>query len=325
MRDPEEWNALVASLPIHSLMQSRGWAAVQEALGFRPEAVALQRDGRLEAAALCVRRPLPGGFHGIYVPRGPALRAPEVLAGAARALARRDPGAVYVRVEPECPAEDLGALPHLRPAFSPLPEFTYRLDLSGGRAAALARIPRQARYLMRLGPKRGLEIGEEEDAGVLHDLLLATRRRVGRLAIPSREECHRFLALLRQPQGGARLLVARHQGRPVAALLLAWFGQRGYGFLTANDAEAAELRPTHALHARALDLLAEQGQTLYDLHGVPGPPGVRHSASGLGEFKRRFGGPLVRFARLDQPGSWLYGPFHALETARDRWLRRRRR
>lgn len=324
MADPAEWNRLVAGLPVRSLLQSWGWGTVQERLGWRPEALALERAGEPLGAALCLRKSLARRLHRLFVPRGPALAGPEHFLEAVEALARRDPAAVYLRVEPECPAEDLPADPRLQVAPSRPLEYTYLLDLSGGLEAALARIPRGARYGMLLGRRRGLSVEAEDDPAVLHGLLAETSRRNPLAPLPDRSSCEALLAGLRQPQGGAAVLVARSEGRPLAALLLAWFAGRGYALLAGSNRERPSLRPSHALYLGAVERLVAEGMREFDLHGAPGPTVEGHSAAGVREFKRQFGGRLVHFGRWDRPRPWLYPPFRLLEALREARNRRRR-
>jgi vancomycin resistance protein VanK len=118
----------------------------------------------------------------------------------------------------------------------------------------------------------------------------------------------------------ARLDVAVHDGRVLAAALTVRTGSRVcylYGGSTAQD---REVRAANALHWQLAVRAAAQGATVYDLRGVA--PGLRPDdpAAGLLRFKAGLGGTAVEYV-----GEWehvlrpaWYRAYRAYRAARGR-------
>lgn len=113
-------------------------------------------------------------------------------------------------------------------------------------------------------------------------LHLATRRRQG---VPMQPR--RFFSLIRREliDGGlGSVLVARHEGRPIAAaLFLHWNGTTIYKF-GASDAASWDVRPNHAIFARAIDDAIDRGDRRFDFGRTD------LGNDGLRAFKRSWGG-----------------------------------
>ena len=112
---------------------------------------------------------------------------------------------------------------------------------------------------------------------------------------------------------GARLLLAEHDGRPVAAQMAIAHGDVVTNVAAGRADEPADVRPNELLHLAAMGWGRERGAGLYDLNGVD-LAGDERSAEGGGtaggegvtHFKLGLGGEVVRF-----PGAYdrLLVPF----------------
>ncbi len=101
-----EWNESIAGLPGAHILQTWEWGQFKSHYGWQP-LPQLWRDenGQVRAAALVLRRAMPGGFSVLYVPRGPLVdwndRAwSRRVMGDLQALARKL-GAIFIKIDPE--------------------------------------------------------------------------------------------------------------------------------------------------------------------------------------------------------------------------------
>jgi lipid II:glycine glycyltransferase (peptidoglycan interpeptide bridge formation enzyme) len=116
------WNELIYNLPSPHVLQTREWAAVKKAFGWKPLPVLwveeggdlrlirdpeeAEPDGTVQAAALILRRGVGLGINILYVPKGPLLADwtdPELRKRVVRDLVRiaREQGAVFVKMDPD--------------------------------------------------------------------------------------------------------------------------------------------------------------------------------------------------------------------------------
>jgi lipid II:glycine glycyltransferase (peptidoglycan interpeptide bridge formation enzyme) len=132
------------------------------------------------------------------------------------------------------------------------------------------------------------------------------------------------------PAGQGRLLLAEHEGRLLAALVVFALDETACYMYGASSNEGRKLMPTYLLQWEAMLWAKEKGCRFYDLWGVPDEDEsvlesefTRRSDGlwGVYRFKRGFGGQLVRTA-----GAWdlVYAPQrYRLYAAAVGWLARR--
>ena len=101
---------------------------------------------------------------------------------------------------------------------------------------------------------------------------------------------YRALARTVVADGGARILVARLDGRPLSCLLIGELGPRAYYLMGGSSPEGLTLNAASLLMWRASGLLRERGVDHLNLGGVPAhaeeEDAVEH---GLYRFKDGFG------------------------------------
>ncbi|RDI95793.1 peptidoglycan bridge formation glycyltransferase FemA/FemB family protein [Meiothermus sp. QL-1] len=323
----EEWNALVASLPITSALQSWGWGEVKRLSGWEPLRLALHDGSGLLAAVQLFRRRLAGPLGLLYAPRGPALRSLEALPQVAEALRRRVGGAVYLKLEPETgqPAgEPPPVFSGLRPAESIQPEYSIWLDLSLGREGILAQMESMHRRNTRLAEKRVVCSIEGEEAFEEFWRLFEETNRRARLLQHAKAYYQAVLREMNQPLGRAFISVARLEGRALAAGLFVAFAGRVDYLYGGSSRENTHAKAPNGMHWRAILWGLEHGYRVYDLWGVPRVREGSHAA-GIDAFKEGFGGQRVRFPAYDLPLSPLYGPLTRALRLRKSWVNYRTR
>jgi lipid II:glycine glycyltransferase (peptidoglycan interpeptide bridge formation enzyme) len=285
------WDAALADRACPPpLLQSWGWGEVQAHEGWTAERLAL--PGGARALVLLQGR---SALRWAYAPRGPVPATAEAVeALVAWARERR---LARLRVEPEAGPSLAGGLRAL--GFQPAPadvqpRHTLVVPL-GSDEEMLARCRPKHRYNVRLAQKRGVEVEATADAAEMWRQGTATGRRQG-IAQLAEAQYRRRLELL----DDCRVYVARHEGRPLAAILVARFGGRAYYLYGGSAGERTHLMPTYAVQWAAMRDAARAGCRDYDLWGVPPDPAdERHPWHGLWQFKAGFGGEPVEYC-----GAW---------------------
>jgi len=306
--DQTAWDAWVTATPGGHILQSWAWGELKSRFGWRVERLGLDSAG-----AQVLYRPLPGGVGSIaYVPKGPLMdwgdgQTIRELTAAIRPLARRQ-RAICLKIEPDLEdspdwTKTLTAA-GFRPSPQPIqPRRTIVVDLDAEPEAILARMKQKTRYNIRLAGRKGVVVrpGDEGDLPAFYELMEDTSRR-DRFAIHSRayyEAVHRlFVATDR-----GRLLLAEHEGRLLAGLVVVALGDTACYLYGASADEGRDLMPSYLLQWEAMVWARERGCRAYDLWGVPDEDestleaGFAQRGDGLWgvyRFKRGFGGRLVR-------------------------------
>jgi lipid II:glycine glycyltransferase (peptidoglycan interpeptide bridge formation enzyme) len=338
--DLDDWDALAVEAPGGHVFQSRAWAAHRARSGWRPRFWALDAGGRV----LALVRPwafLPGS--GAYLPRGPVPTPGADVAGRLLAVVDalgRD-GVDVVAADPEVAASDEAYRLRIASAgFHPIEELQpsrHRLALAlppgGDEEAVFAAISRSTRQRIRGAERAGLRIvrydtritGEVGDGLVVPTeavepaldrfatMLEATGDRRGfRFDRPG------FLAWwsAAHAAGHLVLLEARHDGEPIAGLLLYRHGER---LSTAHSADRADTRRSlpgslHLLRWRAAQLALREDRSELDLGGVDvvgarRPPVEGEPMWGLYQHKLSFGAHWVEQVGAQERvvRGWRYG------------------
>jgi lipid II:glycine glycyltransferase (peptidoglycan interpeptide bridge formation enzyme) len=320
--DPTRWNALVASFPITSALQSWGWGEVKKLSGWMPERIALYEGDELLAAAQLFRRSFLGPLSMLYAPRGPALRRIEDLPRVAEALRARAKGAAYLKLEPEM-GQDAAAVPPSFPTLSHgetiQPEYSIWLDLRLGREALLGGMDSMHKRNTKLAQKRVVTTIEGEEAFEEFWVLFEETNRRAKLLQHSKAYYQAVLREMNQPEGRAFISIARQEGRALAAgLFVAFAGKIDYLY-GGSSRENSNAKAPNGMHWGAMEWGMRHGYHTYDLWGVPRQSEGSHAA-GIDRFKEGFGGRRVRFPAYDLALSPLYGPLTKALRLRKNWM-----
>lgn len=282
-----------------TLFHSSTWAGVlADAYGIDTKVLlAVDGAGRTIGGLPCSEVVGPGGPRLVAVPFAdacdPLLGSPQAW-DALRAMLTRSCLPVQLRVTSSPEVVDdpalrvLSTARHHRLALGDDPDELHRSFSSACRRA------------IRRAQRSGVVVERPDDDEFLDEFLrlhvALRKRKYGLLAQP-----RRFLEAIRdrtRAEDGWLPLVARHQGRVVAAtLLLRWRHQLVYKF-NASDPAALAVRPNNLLMWSAVQLGCELGCEHFDLGASD------DDQPGLVRFKRSFGateGQITRL-RFDPPG-----------------------
>src|SRR5215213_10308378 len=289
--DAAKWDAFTAHHPSGHLLQSAGWGALKQQVGWQARRVlVVGPDGPQAGAQLLVRRRL--GLSAAYVPRGPLLgdswAANALLLAALNRLARSN-RAVFLRLEPNVleDAPQAGDLHSallaqgFRPATPLQPHTSLHLDLSPSPELLLGAMSKGHRADIRRAAREGVTVrpGQgADDMAAFYAIMQQTGARAD-FAIHS-QAYYQAAWQLFQPdlatsateQAAAyasQLFLAEQNGTTLAAcMIFAWAGTGLY--LYGGSIEAGlKLGANHALQWQAIQWARTRGCRLYDFWGVP--------------------------------------------------------
>jgi serine/alanine adding enzyme len=323
----DEWDALTQRHPLGHMLQSSGWGALKEQVGWAARRVlVVGPDGPRAGAQVLFRRRM--GLSAAYVPRGPlfAEDAPSnaLLLATLDWMARRA-HAVFLRIEPNVLEGDAHAdrlhstlLVHGFRSAPPLqPRTTLHLDLAPEPDRLLAAMSKGHRADIRRAAREGITVRVGSTPADL-DAFFAIMEQTGKRAefgIHSREYYRAAWEQFRATRHGecARLLLGERGDSTLAAFLIfAWAGAGLYLYGGSTE-EGLKSGANHALQWHALQWAREHGCRRYDFWGVPDQFGraiatadvterthledeaKRDPLYGVFRFKKGFGGQVVRF------------------------------
>lgn len=178
-----------------------------------------------------------------------------------------------------------------------LPPDTLLVDLTADEDELLARMRPATRRNIRLAERHGVVV-REGTADELPDWYALYVETMARNQLKPLPLAHFATMLDERAEGSAspvvtRLLLAHHQGRVLAGLLLALAPTRATYLYGASRRDLADLRPSYALQWAALRLARAHGCRDYDLFGASPRRDPHHPLAGVHQFKAGFGGHLV--------------------------------
>lgn len=178
-----------------------------------------------------------------------------------------------------------------------LPPDTLLVDLTASGDALLARMRPTTRHNIRRAERGGVVVreGTSADLPAWHALYVETMARNQLEPLPL---AHFATVLDERAEGSAspvvsRLLLAHHDGRLLAGLVLALAPTRATYLYGASTRARAELMASYALQWAAIRLARAHGCRDYDLFGATPRRDPHHPLAGVHRFKAGFGGRLV--------------------------------
>jgi hypothetical protein len=314
------WNAALASCPGATFFHGVAWARVlKSAYGYRPSYLATRdRDSLTSLLPLMEvsswitgRRGVALPFTDESAPLAPDADSFDRLHREALALAGRRR---WKYVEIRGGRGFFGDVPASESFLG------HRLDLTDGESALYARLGSSNRRAIRKAEQSGLKIEFSRDLGAVrafHALVCATRRRHG---VPPQPRS--FFACIQRhvlARGHGWVVLARHQGRPVAGAVYFHFGKTVTFKYGASDESFQRLRANNLVMWEAIKRHAGEGFAALDFGRTAlDNEGLRKFKLGWGAAERtidyvrqEFPSRRFRAARAPSAG-WRTRAFQAL-------------
>lgn len=294
----ESWTVNQQKLGAHFL-QERMWGEFQHARGQRTfyaqgegwSWLAILEQGKLNKR--------------LYCPYGPTAVSHAALHAALVALmaCAHSCGAAFIRVEPrgQNPAESgLRGLGLRRAKRTVQPRFTFIKDLTRPQDELIAEMSATNRNLHRNAANKGLTFrgsSNPRDITILVNMLaeVAEHNRI-RTHGPS---YFTAMANTLMPPGAAKLFVAEHEGKPVAAALTFESATTRYYAHAGSKFAARKLHAGTPLVSHMIIDARAAGKQQFDFYGIAPPNEPNHPWNGFTAFKQSFGGQAI-----DHGGTW---------------------
>jgi len=293
-----------------SVLQSWQWGELQRKSNRRVWRLLVTNNvGLPRAAATIIRLPLPAGQSYFYCPHGPVIADTASVNQIWQLLLDKlsditvTEKPIFLRVDPPIETEQVQEhypLSHFgfrKVGWHVQPNDTVLLDLGFSEEDLLNRMKPKARYNIRLAEKRGVTV-ENDTTGrnvkLFWQMLTETTIR-DRFAGHPYVYYQNLVETLGKTKNAA-LLVARYQDRPLAAIVVSFFGARAVYLHGASTDKFRELMAPYLLQWEAIREAKLRGCLTYDFGGVtPAGAGVGHPWAGISRFKRGFGGEDVTY------------------------------
>lgn len=299
------WEGLVQSNSASGIMQSLIWAQMKRRQGLISVHFGIFEDDELVGGALFYASKRLNGNGILVAPEGPVLpwndrvRATEYM----RLLTDRvqayaiETGIMSMRIEPRL-APPLPALfrEFGRAPGDLVPRETLYLDLQASEKEILAQMKPKGRYNIKQAEKHGVVVTEHtaiEDVVQFYDAVTQASMRDD-FALESRSFFEHLAATLCSTRN-ARILLAKHDGDLLGALLLITYGKRAtylYGGVTDTK---RNLMGGYALQWSAIKKSRDAGCHTYDFYGYVHHRSPEHQYGRFSQFKSQFGGTPTRF------------------------------
>jgi lipid II:glycine glycyltransferase (peptidoglycan interpeptide bridge formation enzyme) len=305
-----DWNQFLSQHPNAHILQTGEWGELKSAFGWKPVRIITGNFG-----VQILLRKLPLGFTIGYIPK-PVISnrsVSEQLWKEIDAVCRKH-HAIFCKLEPD--SWDQQFIIHhssfILSKHNIQPPRTLIVDIRGTEEQILAKMKQKTRYNIRLAEKKGVTVRAWDDLSAFHQMMRITGER-DRFGVHA-YEYYKLAYELMHPKQMCEILVAEYEGRPLAALFVAWNGKRAYYLYGASTDDERNRMPTYLLQWEAMKWARARGCEEYDLWGVPDEDEQTLEANfekrhdglwGVYRFKRGFGGELKRAAQaIDQ----VYNP-----------------
>ena len=324
------WDAQVQTLATAHPFNAYDWGAVRAIDGWKPVAIAAERDGIFCGGLLLLIKRLPFVPFSIFSsPHGPVCRPDdretiEAIDAKVGELARRH-RAIFLRIDPNVLEEEAQTLTgileqlgyvHLeqRWTFWNSPRDEYRIPLAPRTADELHNaLDRDTRRCIRKAAKDGLTIEtgtSEDDLRKFYEIF--REHSVSRGFLARGYEYQKCLWDRYVARGRGRLFLAQYQGEVIGGLVCIMFARKCVAMHMGTPYKYQKLQPNYAYVWEGIRWAAENGCEWFTFRGVGTTPTQE-------AFKRKFNPRVTALAGyFDKPFRpllyrlYYFGEFTAL-------------
>lgn len=312
-----KWNEFIKTHPLATIHQTPEWGHFQAQIEGRGKYwIVILEESKILGGTLLIRHKLPKGYSWLYAARGPLLNydSPDIQAQMETLLQvitkiAKEKNAIFLRIDPPLEQQggrivhgqlNLTGFKKNRKGFQP--EHTLIIDLTPSEDEILAQMKQKCRYNIRLAEKKGIKVKkinatntEEFNKGIanFYSLLKQTTQRDHFHGHD--EEFYRNMLETISPN--AALYLAQYEGQTIAGIIVTYFKDTATYYYGASGNEYRNLMAPYLLHWQAIQDAKKQGYQKYDLFGIAPPDAKNHPWQSVTEFKQKFGGHHVSYAK----------------------------
>jgi lipid II:glycine glycyltransferase (peptidoglycan interpeptide bridge formation enzyme) len=299
------WEELVTGNSASGFMQSLNWANFKRTQGYTSIHVGVFGQSELIGGALCYVPPQTRAVGLAVAPEGPVLdwsdpvTATQSLSLIVSTLnsVSKDFGIMGFHAEPRLAPPLLHSFRNFgRAPYDLIPNETLYLDLTLSEDQLLQEMKPKGRYNIRLSARHGVSVGVENTSDGLdcfYKLIRAAGERDEFFVEPYEFFADIFESL--SQSGMLKILIARHETVPLAAMFYIQYGDRATYFYGGIANERRELMAGYALQWEAIKLARAEGMRVYDFFGFTELDDPEHPYQNFSRFKRQFGGNAKKY------------------------------
>lgn len=181
-----------------------------------------------------------------------------------------------------------------RPLFT---RYTFQLDLGKSEAELLTGMKPKTRYNIGVAQRYGVEVTEDNSPQAVEEFVRLTAETTKRQGFYAHDEKYqRLMWEGLAPVGIARMLVARWQGKVLAAWVVFVFNGVIYYPYGASSSQHREVMASNLMMWEVIRLGKKLGCKTLDMWGALGPePNEKDPWYGFHRFKEGYGGQLIEF------------------------------
>jgi peptidoglycan pentaglycine glycine transferase (the first glycine) len=308
LNQTKHWDEFVRNSTSSPMQQTVLWGKFQKSLGRKVYLLALKEGSTTLAQGLVVKHPLPLKKSYLYIPRGPILAKDQnnyqtlrKFFNYLKPFAQKE-NATFIRFDPAIEkgselGKGLAKNYHGASGSIHQPEDTLILDLTKDEEALLKEMKSKTRYNIRLAKKRGVEIKQTESEQDIKEFLKINRETAKRDKFSGHEDQYYrdLLKFFKHTDPKIKLLLAKYQGKTIAAIMVSFFNQTATYLHGASSDEHRNIMAPYLLQWAAIKISQQLGLKYYDFWGIAPSDQPKHPWSGITRFKLGFGGKEINY------------------------------
>lgn len=267
-------------------------------------------EGDLQLLAMVLRKPLAFGYSYYYCPEGPIVRGGDwsepanvealtTLNTYLRRRARRD-HAVFAKIEPHVAQSAPMTKAFQTLSWRPSPvslqaQHVAHVDISPSENDIWDNFKKNARYNIRYAEKQGVEVVRGQgpwELGMFSQLYHATAAEKN-FSYRDKAYLEAFRQHLMEDRNLAEAYVAIHDGEPIAAAIVTYYGNESVYLYAGSSKRNQTLYGTYLIQWEAMKEAKRRGCTFYNMTGVAATADPEDAWAGLRRFKLKFGSEVV--------------------------------
>lgn len=272
-----------------------------------------REEGIIQLTAMVLRKPLALGYTYYYCPEGPIVKRGDwnddtnraALRALIQYLRKRSIGdrAVYLKVEPHVSAgsgvRDTFKTVGLKNSMISLQaEHVAHVDLTRSQSDIWASFKKDARYSIRYAERQDVKVirGRGPRELAMFSKLYHQTASEKNFSYRDKAYLEKFHQHLMEDRDFAEVFVALHEGKPISASIVTYYGNEAVYLYAGSDKRNQTLYGAYLIQWETIKEAKRRGCKRYNMTGVAGTSDTKDPWAGLRRFKLKFGSEVVHLA-----------------------------